>query len=295
MPKQKAIDIPPETRYQNAALNYYLGLTNSPFLHYGYWEPLPTSDEELTIAKLRLAQEAYAAKLLSFIPPTTQTILDVGCGIGGNAAYLLERGFAVEGLAPDPFQQEQFLKQTNGQAIFHLTKFENFKTTNTYDLILLSESSQYIAPADIARCASSLLKDGGYLLIADMMRLDANYREGIFSNCHLVTELQSALEQTGFTSVKTEDISLQVTPTLDLCVDHFQRFGLNTFKYVGDLITIAVPPLYKLLHWIYTRWGRPLVTEGLSARKIFEQHLCYQMQLWQLSTPASGSNPKVND
>lgn len=285
MPKPKAIALSPETRYQNAALNYYLALTNSPYFHYGYWEPLPVSVEELTIPRLRIAQEAYAAKLLDFIPKGTHTVLDVGCGIGGNAAYLLERGFVVEGLAPDPLQQEQFLKRTNGQSIFHLSKFETFKTTNFYDLILLSESSQYIATADIARCASSLLKRGGYLLIADMMRFDDNYKEGIFSNCHVITELQAALEQAGFTAVKTEDISIQIAPTIDLSVDHFQRFGLNTFTYVADLIAIAVPPLYKLLRWIFHRWGQPLIIEGLNARKIFDQHLCYQIQLWQLSKP----------
>lgn len=283
MPKPKVIALSPETRYQNAALNYYLALTDSPYFHYGYWEPLPVSVEELTIARLRIAQEAYAAKLLDFIPKGTHTILDVGCGIGGNAAYLLERGFVVEGLAPDPFQQEQFLKRTHSQSIFHLTKFETFKTTNFYDLILLSESSQYIATFDIARCASSLLKRGGYLLIADMMRFDVNYKEGIFSNCHLLTELQTALEEAGFTLVKTEDISLQIAPTIDLCIDTFQRFGLNTFNYVGDLIAIAVPPLHKILSWIAHRWAGQLIIEGLNARKIFEQHLCYQIQLWQLS------------
>ncbi|GFE69739.1 bifunctional 2-polyprenyl-6-hydroxyphenol methylase/3-demethylubiquinol 3-O-methyltransferase UbiG [Chroococcus sp. FPU101] len=282
MPKTKAINISPETRYQNAAINYYLALTNSSYLHYGYWEPLPTSIDDLTIAKLRIAQEAYTAKLLDFIPKTVTTILDVGCGMGGNAAYLLERGFAVEGLAPDPLQQEQFLKRTNGQSIFHLTTFEAFKTTSCYDLILLSESSQYIAPVDIAQSALSLLNSGGYLLIADMMRHDANYKEGIFSNCHVITELQTALEEAGFISVRTEDISLQIAPTIDLCVDHFQRFGVSTFTYVGDLIAIAVPPLYKLLRWVYSRWGQHLVLEGLNSRQIFEKHLCYQIQLWQL-------------
>jgi len=221
---------------------------------------------------------------LHFIPQGTHTVLDVGCGTGGNAAYLLERSFAVEGLAPDPFQQEKFLESTHGQSIFHLTKFETFKATHFYDLILLSESSQYIAASDLARCAAKLLKPGGYLLIADMMRRDINYTEGIFSNCHVLTELQSALEEAGFTQIRTEDISLEVAPTIDLCVDHFRRFGLNTFKYVADLIAIAVPPLHILLRWIFRRSvAQKLIVEGLNARQIFEQHLCYQIQLWQRS------------
>lgn len=283
MPKSESISISKVTRYQNAALNYYLGLSDSPYLHYGYWETLPVPVEELTIGRLRIAQEAYAAKLLDFIPTGTHTVLDVGCGIGGNAAYLLERGFAVEGLAPDPFQQERFLQCTQGQAIFHLTNFENFKATHSYDLILLSESSQYMAAVDIAQGAANLLSGGGYLLLADMMRSDPNYKEGMFSNCHVVTELHTALKQAGFSLVKSEDISAQILPTIDLYVDTFRRFGMSTINYIADLIAIAVPPLYKLLRWIFHRWVKKLVVEGLEARQLFERHLCYEIQLWQLS------------
>jgi MPBQ/MSBQ methyltransferase len=283
MSKSKAIKISKEIRYQNAALNYYLGLTNSPYLHYGYWDPLPNSKEELTLTRLRAAQQAYCAKLLELIPRGTQTILDVGCGIGGNATALLDQGFAVEGLAPDPFQQERFLQNTQGRAIFHLTQFETFKGTHRYDLILLSESSQYMAADDIARCAMSLLEPGGYLLLADMLRSDASYHEGIFSNCHSVSGLLEALEKAGFSLIQAEDISNHIAPTIDLCVENFHTFGISTFSYLSDLVSIAVPPIHKLLSWAYRRWLHKLVSEGLNSREIFDQHLCYQIQLWQLT------------
>ncbi|MEI2582709.1 class I SAM-dependent methyltransferase [Scytonema sp. PRP1] len=283
MPQPKLIDIPKPTRYQNAALNYYLELSNSPYLHYGYWEPVPASGEELTIAQLRTAQEAYAAKLVSFIPEGTKTVLDVGCGIGGNAAYLQKRGFTVEGLAPDPFQQEMFVKRTNGQAPFHLTRFEDFQGTHCYDLILFSESSQYMAADDIAQGAARLLNRGGYLLLADMLRVDAKYHEGIFSNCHVSSVLHDALVQAGFNLVKTEDISAQIAPTIDLGIGTFRTFGLSTIKYIADLVAIAVPPLHAIGRWMFNRWLKKVIVEGLEARTIFDQHLCYEIQLWQLS------------
>jgi MPBQ/MSBQ methyltransferase len=281
MPNPNTSKISQATRYQNAAIQYYLGLTNSPYLHYGYWEHVPSSSDEVTIKQLRVAQEAYAAKLLTFIPEGTRTILDVGCGIGGNAAYLIERGFNVEGLAPDAFQEERFIENTKGQAPFHLTTFEDFQTKNSYDLILLSESSQYIAAGDIAQCAARLLNPGGYLLFADMMRSDAKYDEGIFSNCHVVEDIRSALLEAGFSLVQTEDISKQIRPTLDLCIENFRTFGLSTLKYLGDILKIAVPPLQGILRWISNRWLKKLVVEGLAAPKIFDKHLCYQIQLWQ--------------
>ncbi len=279
---QNPIDISQATRYQNAALNYYLRLTESPFLHYGYWENLPVAEDQLTIARLRIAQEAYATKLLGFIPAEIKTILDVGCGIGGNAAYLLERNYCVEGLAPDPFQQKQFLERTKGKANFHLTQFETFQASHNFDLVLLSESSQYIAAVDIAGCASKILNPGGYLLLADMLRTDSEYKDGIFSNCHDVADLQAALLQAGFVAIKTEDISAQISPTIDLSIETFKKFGLNTIRYIADLLAIAVPPLYKPLRWAYRRWMQKPITEGLDAKHIFEKHLCYQIQLWQL-------------
>jgi MPBQ/MSBQ methyltransferase len=281
MPQSKPIAISQATRYQNAALTYYLGLTDSPYLHYGYWEPTPAA-ADLTIVNLRAAQAAYSAKLLGFIPEGIKTVLDVGCGIGGNAAYLLDRGFQVEGLAPDPFQQEKFLKLTQNKAIFHLSQFETFTPSHSYDLVLLSESSQYMSAIDIAQCAAAALNPGGYLLLADMMRSDASYTEGIFSNCQVVTDLHAALKRSGFRLVRDEDITAQTAPTIDLYIEVFQRYGLSTLRYLGDLIAIAVPPLHTLLRWAYRRWLKKLVVEGLEAGKIFEKHLCYQIQLWQL-------------
>ncbi|MBN4002707.1 bifunctional 2-polyprenyl-6-hydroxyphenol methylase/3-demethylubiquinol 3-O-methyltransferase UbiG [Nostoc sp. LPT] len=283
MLKPKSSNIPKATRYQNAAIDYYMGLTNSSYLHYGYWEPLPTPGEELTLTCLRVAQESYAAKLLSFIPEGTKTVLDVGCGIGGNAAYLGDRGFTVEGLAPDALQQERFFQNTNGQVPFYLTRFEDFHSSNSYDLVLFSESSQYIAVDDLAQGAADLLSNGGYLLVADMMRSNAEYREGIFSNCHIASELQATLVQAGFKLIKTEDISTHIAPTIDLCVDNFRTFGLSTVKYIADVVAIALPPLYSLGRWAFKRWLEKLVVEGLAARTIFESHLCYEIQLWQLS------------
>jgi len=105
----------------------------------------------------------------------------------------------------------------------------------------------------------------------------------MFSNCHVVTELHAALKQAGFTLVKSEDISAHILPTIDLYVDTFRRYGLNTMIYVADLIAIAVPPIHKLLRWIFRRWFKKLVVEGLEASQLFEQHLCYEIQLWELT------------
>ena len=269
-------------RYQNAALDYYLSLTNSPYLHYGYWENIPVPPEELTMPRFREAQAAYAALIANHIPQGINHILDVGCGIGGNTTYLISKGYTVDGLAPDSFQQEKFLAKTQGKAKFYLTTFEKFQAEQSYDLLLFSESTQYMASKDIAVGAAQVLKPGGYVLLVDMLRIDANYQEGMFSNCHEVKEFQQTMQDAGFKLIESKDISEQILPSLDLYMQEFQTYGMSTIKYIGALVEITVPPIYKLFQLFFGRWIDRLLSEGLGARAIFEKHLSYELQLWQL-------------
>jgi MPBQ/MSBQ methyltransferase len=89
--------------------------------------------------------------------------------------------------------------------------------------------------------------------------------------------------QAGFNLVKAEDISERVAPTIDLYVENFRTYGLSTINYIAALVAIAVPPLHVIGRWLFNRWGQKLIAEGLDARMIFERHLCYEIQLWQLS------------
>lgn len=276
------------TRYQNAALQYYRDLTGSSHLHYGYWQPIPKAEDDLTMAQLRHAQEKYTQHLLSFLPGDIQTILDVGCGNGDNAALLMEKGLEVEGIAPDPLQESTFLLKTQGKAKFYSNTFQGFiedfnrnQSTKSYDLLLFSESTQYMASETIANGAKLLVKPGGYVLLADMLRKDAEYKEGMFSNCLVNDDLRMAMEKAGFTLLKSDDISEHIVPTLDICVQSFETFGISTLTYLANLVKIAVPPLYKILHYFLGKQTKKLIAEGLRAGNIFRNHLCYEIQLWQ--------------
>lgn len=279
------------TRYQNAALQYYQDLTGSSHLHYGYWQPIPTEADDLTMGKLRQAQAQYTQHLFSFLPPDIKTVLDVGCGNGDNAALLLARGLEVEGIAPDPLQQSTFLQKTQGKARFNSTTFQGFieeislhQSDKKYDLLLFSESTQYMASETIASGAKLLVKPGGYVLLADMLRRHGDYQKGMFSNCLVNEHLRKAMEKAGFTLLKNDDISANIAPTLDLCVQSFETFGISTLTYIANLIKIAVPPLYKLLKYFFGKQTKKLMAEGLQAGHIFRNHLCYEIQLWQKQT-----------
>ena len=149
-------------------LKLYAETIRSPYLHYGYWdEPKKVNVELLSIDDIAEAQRRYIQHLTSFIPDDVRSILDVGCGVGGNAAYLQERGFDIDVLSPDPYQEKVIKKKFNGAMQFFKSKFENFETDRTYDLILESESACYIKIEPGFTSARRALRTGGYLLVAD--------------------------------------------------------------------------------------------------------------------------------
>ena len=70
-------------------LKLYSGALNSPYLHYAYWDdPEAVKLDELSLSGIVAAQERYIERVAGRIPDGVRTVLDAGCGIGGNAAYL---------------------------------------------------------------------------------------------------------------------------------------------------------------------------------------------------------------
>ena len=102
-------------------LKLYSETIQSPYLHYGFWDDPKTIDTNLlSIEDIVNAQGRYIEHLASFIPEDVKNIIDVGCGVGGNAAYLKEKGYLIDVLSPDAYQEE-FIKNTydNKNIIIH--------------------------------------------------------------------------------------------------------------------------------------------------------------------------------
>ena len=80
-------------------LKLYSEVLRSEYLHYGFWDDPENIDlSTLSLQDIRNAQYRYIDHLASFIPSETKTILDVGCGIGGNTSFLLKKGYSLEDL-----------------------------------------------------------------------------------------------------------------------------------------------------------------------------------------------------
>jgi len=269
-------------------LKLYVETIRSPYLHYGFWEePKKVNVELLSIDDIAEAQRRYIQHLTSFIPDDVRSILDVGCGVGGNAAYLQERGFDIDVLSPDPYQEKVIKKKFNGAMEFFKSKFENFETDRTYDLILESESACYIKIEPGFTSARRALRTGGYLLVADYF---VYYRDERGSphlkSSHLMQAYLKAGEAAGFKLLKEYDQTENTMPTLDAAHHFIQRFIQPTAEYAQVSLQRKNPFTYRLMKSLF---GKNISSKmdqlDLVKSEEFRKYRKYMIYLFQKVQP----------
>jgi len=234
-------------------LKLYAETIRSPYLHYGFWdEPEIVNADLLSIDDIAKAQRRYIQHLTSFIPEDVRSILDVGCGVGGNAAYLKDRGFDIDVLSPDTYQEEVIKEKFNGTMQFFKSKFENFENNRTYDLILESESACYIKIEPGFTSARRALRTGGYLLVADYFVYYRNKRGSPhLKSSHPMQAYLKAGEAAGFKLLKEYDQTENTMPTLDAAHHFIQRFIQPTAEYAQVSLQRKNPFTYRLMKSLF--------------------------------------------
>ena len=217
-------------------LKLYSESVRSPYLHYGFWDdPKSVSAENLSLHDIVAAQDRYIEHLTSFIPEDVKTILDVGAGIGGNSSYLLNKGYKVEALSPDDYQEQVFAEKYNGEVKFHRSKFEDFDPEKQYDLILESESACYIQIQPGWKTARKTVRDGGYLLASDYFlhhndgsgdwHIKASHNEKVYMEIG---------EEYGFKLLREYDQTENTMPTLDSAKAFMERYIYPTVEFSSN-------------------------------------------------------------
>lgn len=225
-------------------LRFYHEILGLEHLQYGLWD-----GEPLDMDGLKAAQERYAQTLHSWIPEGVETILDVGCGTGASAATLLEKGYRVEGLSPDPYQRLTVERRTG--IPFHLVRLQEHEPQKTYDLAMLSESSQYIWLEALFPSLRQIVP-GGYVLIADYFITDdpGDLPE---KSGHPLKDFEAAAESQGFTELRREDVTDRAMPTLDLAHAFIDRYAYPSLELARELFEHDYPRLFKLGRWLFGR------------------------------------------
>lgn len=264
----------------NLLLKYYTEVTKSKQLHFGYWE----EGEELNMKNLRIAQERYISHLLGFIPQGVKTILDAGCGVGGNAIRLKQEGYDVTALSPDPYQEKVFKENTGGGIPFFLTKFEEFQIARKFDLILMSESAQYIDMEKGFKKCGELLHSRGYLLVSDFFKVDSVDDKGIQVSGHPHQRYLEKAKSNGFIIMKSEDITARITPTLDFMISLFNDYVIPSFKLIPYALEAYIPFLYQISRFLLRKPLKKALQKSLVDARTFARHRRYMVYLFRLQS-----------
>lgn len=233
------------SKQNSRALKFYSDVLGLEHLHYGIWE----ADDELTLANLKLAQDRYQQSIIDLLPPPPARVLDVGCGTGELSKALKAKGYDVEGLSPDINHVDSYAEKV-GQP-FYQTVFEDFAPQKTYDVVIMSESCQYIALDKLFPVLEQCLTASGVWIVVDYFVLDGVHGTMAKSG-HTYTEFQRAVTNSNMTMDFDRDITEATLKTLDFGRSLVERgeLALTMLKQRIDQRSWALSKVVGLIMWL---------------------------------------------
>ena len=258
-------------------LHIFKFFLKTEYLHYGYF----INGLESDVANLKKAQENYAELLFSSIPEGTKTILDVGCGSGKTAFELIKKGYQVECVSPSILLNKYAETLVGDSGKIYNAKFENFKSDKKYDLVMFSESFQYINMDESIPLALSYLNENGKILICDFFRREMP-EKGPLGGGHKFNDWLKILDKYPITIEKELDITNETAPTIDL-VDQLAKEVLQpTWKLIFMLAEDRFPTLLKLVKWKYKKKFEKMENKHFSGERNgenFKKYKIYKLYL----------------
>ncbi len=259
----------------NAVLRFYHEVLGLDHLHYGLWNGEPRSLEGL-----KAAQHRFSCHLREWIPGGVRSVLDVGCGTGSTALLLKEAGFQVEGLSPDPYHQDIFARRV--AAPFHLRRFQEFEPPRVYDLVLMSESAQYIWLDRIFPAVERSAAPGGYLLVADYFTVNGCHG-ALAKSGHPLDGFLEQAEGSGLLLERSEDVTEAVAPTLALAQSWLETYVEPCLSMASDSLASRHPHLARAGRWLFRgRIARLFELKKLVDSDEFRRNKRYYFLLFRL-------------
>jgi SAM-dependent methyltransferase len=217
-------------------------------LHYGYWP----GDLEVDITNLHIAQDRYIEFLISNIPQNVKNILDVGCGSGQNAKKLIEAGYNVDCVSPSPVLAEYTQDAIGSEHTVYVSYYEELMADKQYDMIMFSESFQYMDMEQAIEKTRQLLNKDGCLLICDIFKNDVEGKCTL-SGGHRFSDFNEIISKSPFVPEKEIDITDKTAPTIDIEHKMFMEVGLPAWGLLDQLMDSRYPLMAKFVRWKYKK------------------------------------------
>jgi MPBQ/MSBQ methyltransferase len=262
------------------ALRFYYDVLGLERLHYGLWDDA----DERNLEGAKIAQKRYEDFLVDEIElltsdPAETKVLDVGCGSGIMSETLYNKKFLIEGLSPDLYQKDVFEKRIPVK--FHLARFQNFEPIKKYDIVLMSESAQYIPLKRLFVKADECLKPSGYLMVCDYFTFD-DATGPMAKSGHKLSAFLKTAEENGYKVIKERDITKETIPTLDAAKIFTDKYIFPSIEIFSDKFQERRPRLFKFVKWIFRKQiAKAYKNVALIDSADFERNKCYRFFIFQ--------------
>ena len=242
MSKRKKVDSKEVGLELGLVLGRYFLKTDD--LHYGYWP----EDLEADVVNFPKAQKNYSDFIFSHIPDNVHRILDVGSGSGNFAKRLIEKKYLVDCVSPSKYLTNQIREKLGDSANIFPCIYEEVQTDERYDLILFSESFQYIKIKEALDKSLSLLNNKGYVLICDFFKTDTEGKSPLGGG-HSLSKFQEILSQFSFEEIENIDITKETAPTIQILDDFLSKVGFPFRDMLSRYFQSNYSGFTKFLNW----------------------------------------------
>ena len=253
---------------------------NTEHLHFGFWP----DDLSVNIDNLKKAQDLHSNQILSSIPGDVKTILDVGSGSGGLAEKLVGSGYKVECVSPSDYLSDAIEEKLKSSVVVHRSTFEKFESQKKYDLVLFSESFQYVNINKTLKKLSGIIKDRGHLLICDFFRQPGTGTKPLGGG-HDWQVFQNNLGDHDFTIVEDIDITKETARTYDLINQILNEVAGPVRDLSARYLDSHYPKGMRLLKWYFDKKIRRInriYFSGNMTGEMFNKLKTYRILLYQV-------------
>jgi SAM-dependent methyltransferase len=265
-------------------------------LHYGLWD----ADLPVLLSNLGVAQQRYSDMLLDLIGRQTAgshgaRILDVGCGTGHLLQQLRERGFRVDAVNPSAtlnrLVRERLRGSGGADTVLLESGFESIPAAhrqNQYDLVLFSESFQYIPMPIVFERLPGLLAPAGQVVICDFFKTAAHGQGGAgdrsFGGGHLLADFYRQVGESGFSIGLDEDLTRRVSPSIALLDEWLVQRLAPATATLNTWLLDRHPVRVRVLKWLLRKQLARFHYKYLSGNRsqaVFERYKSYRLLVLQ--------------
>jgi SAM-dependent methyltransferase len=221
---------------------------NTEHLHFGYWP----DDLDVNLNNVKKAQDYHSEKIIKSIPKNVETILDVGSGSGGLAEKLVDNGYHVDCVSPSEYLSDSIEQKLKKRVTVYRSTFEDLDLQKKYDLVIFSESFQYVNIKKSLNKIPLVVQEKGHVLICDFFRKPGTGKKPLGGG-HDWEVFQDYLSDHSFIEILNKDITRETARTYDLINQIIGEVADPVRSLSAKYLDSQYPKGMKFLRWYFKK------------------------------------------